>query len=83
MVLIDQQPLAGKGVAAGLRAQPGFHVLAFSARIEEALQQVRETRPDVVLLNLRLESRDGLTLAGALHANAGNAVPVNAWLTPL
>ena len=82
MVLIDEQPLAD-GVATHLRAQPGFHVLTVSARIEEALKQVRDTRPDVVLLNLRLETSDSLTLAGALHGEVPASRVIIMGLEPL
>ena len=67
LVLVDDNPLEREGVVALIRAQPGFHVLAASAEIEAALQKVRDTKPDLVLLNLPQEGDDSLTLAGALH----------------
>ena len=67
MVLIDDNPSARQGIVARIRAQPSFRVLAASADVEEAVQKVRDTRPDIVLLNLRREGGDSLTLAGALH----------------
>jgi DNA-binding NarL/FixJ family response regulator len=67
LVLVDDHPLAEDGVVARIRTEPGFQVLVASARIEDALQRVRETTPEVVLLNLRQEGADSLTLAGALH----------------
>ena len=70
MVLLDDNPLAAEGMVARIRAQPGFHVLAASAEIEVALQKVRATKPHLVLLNLRQEGDDSLTLAGALHGEA-------------
>jgi DNA-binding NarL/FixJ family response regulator len=73
MVLIDEKPSAHDGIATLLRAVPGFHVLAVSATMEEARKQVREIGPDLVLLNLRLESRDCLLLSGALHGQAPRA----------
>ena len=70
LVLIDDNPLAPEGVASRIRAQPGFHVLATSAEIDEALRQVRGARPDLVLLNLRQKGRARLALAAALHSAA-------------
>jgi DNA-binding NarL/FixJ family response regulator len=67
MVLIDDRLSAREGVVARIRAQPGFHILAATAETEAALQKVRQTKPDLVLLNLRRESADSLALAGALH----------------
>ena len=70
LVLIDDSPLERGGVVARLRADPGFRLLAASAEVEEALKQVRETGPDVVLLSLRRGDDEGLMLAGALHGEA-------------
>ena len=70
MILIDDASSSRTGAVARIRAQPGFRVLAVLAETEAALQQVRETKPDIVLLNLRQEDDDSLTLAGALHGEA-------------
>jgi DNA-binding NarL/FixJ family response regulator len=66
-VLVNGNPLAREGIASLIRAQPGFYVLAPSADMKETLGQVRATRPDVVLLNLRQAGEDRLALARALH----------------
>jgi DNA-binding NarL/FixJ family response regulator len=70
VVLIDDNLVAREGIVALIRSQPGFQVLAASANIEDALRQVQETRPDLVLLNLRREGEDSLTMAGLLHGQA-------------
>lgn len=70
VVLIDDNPVAREGLVALIRAQPGFQILAASANLEDALRQVQETRPDLVLLNLRREGEDSLTMAGLLHGQA-------------
>jgi DNA-binding NarL/FixJ family response regulator len=70
VVLIDDNLVAREGIVALIHSQPGFQVLAASANIEDALRQVQETRPDVVLLNLRREGEDSLTMAGLLHGQA-------------
>jgi DNA-binding NarL/FixJ family response regulator len=70
VVLIDDNLVAREGIVALIRSQPGFQVLAASANIEDALQQVQETGPDLVLLNLRREGEDSLTMAGLLHGQA-------------
>ena len=69
IVLIDDNPSAREGVLARIRAEPAFHVLADSVGIEEALQRVLQTRPDLVLLNLAPKGGDFLGLAGALHGD--------------
>jgi DNA-binding NarL/FixJ family response regulator len=70
VVLIDDNLRAREGIVALIRSQPGFQVLAASANIEDALRQVQETHPDLVLLNLRREGEDSLTIAGVLHGQA-------------
>jgi len=83
LVLIDDNPSAGEGVVARIRTQPGFHVLADSAGTEEALQQARQTKPDLVLLNLRREGDSSLALAGALHGQVPKSRVVVMGLDPL
>lgn len=70
VVLIDDNLVACEGIVALIRSQPGLQVLAASANMEDALRQVLETRPDLVLLNLRREGEDGLTMAGLVHGQA-------------
>jgi DNA-binding NarL/FixJ family response regulator len=54
-----------------IHSQPGFKVLAASADAEEALEQVREAKPDVVLIDFGLEDHDSLSLTATVH----NEVP--------
>ena len=83
MVLIDDNPSAREGVVARIRADPGLQVLADSVGIEAALQKVRQTRPDLVLLNLAPNRGDTLTLAGALHDEMPGSRVVVMGLKPL
>lgn len=69
IVLIEDNPSASEGVLARIGAEPGFHILTDSVGIEEALQKVRQARPDLVLLNLASKGGDFLGLAGALHGD--------------
>ncbi len=62
LVLIDDNRLLREGIAALIRSQPGFKVLAASADVDEAMKKVREARPDVVLLDFGLEGHDSLNL---------------------
>jgi two-component system, NarL family, nitrate/nitrite response regulator NarL len=83
LVLIDDNPASREGVVARIRAQPGFHVIAAWAKSEAALQHVRDTRPDIVLLNLNRDDDDSLTLAGALHGEAPRSAVIIMGATPL
>lgn len=56
-----------------IHTQPGFKVLAASADVEEALRKVRESKPDVVLLDFGLEDHDSLSLTATVHAEVPEA----------
>jgi DNA-binding NarL/FixJ family response regulator len=73
LVLIDDNRLLREGIAAMIHTQPGFTVLAASADVDEALQKVRDAKPDVVLLDFGLEDHDSLSLTATVHAEVPEA----------
>ena len=73
LVLIDDNRLLREGLAAMIHTQPGFKVLAASSDVEEALQRVREAKPDVVLLDFGLVDHDSLSLTATVHAEVPGA----------
>lgn len=73
LVLIDDNRLLREGIAAMIHTQPGFKVLAASADVDEALAKVRQSKPDVVLLDFGLEDHDSLSLAATVHAEVPEA----------
>lgn len=82
MVLLDDHPSAPRGVVALIRAQAGFEILLATAEIHEALRQVQDTRPDLVLLNLRVVGDEARALAGALHGDASQSPVIVMGLKP-
>ena len=82
LVLIDDNRLMREGIAAMIHTQPGFKVLAASADVEEALRQVREARPDVVLLDFGLEDHDSLSLTATVHSEVPSARVIVMGLLP-
>ncbi|MER5599154.1 response regulator transcription factor [Streptomyces sp. NPDC002265] len=60
VLLADDQSLVRAGFRALLDAQPDIEVAAEAADGEEALRAVRELRPDVVLMDIRMPRLDGL-----------------------
>lgn len=83
LVLIDDNRLLREGLAAMIHSQPGFKVLAASADVEEALQKVREAKPDVVLLDFGLEDHDSLSLTTTVHAEVPQARVIVMGLLPV
>lgn len=59
IVLADDQPLVRNGIASLLRAR-GHDVAGEAGDGQEALEVVRRTRPDLVLMDLRMPVLDGL-----------------------
>ena len=83
LVLIDDNRLLREGLAAMIHGQPGFKVLAAAADAAEALQKVREARPDVVLVDFGLEDHDSLNLTATVHAEIPAARLIVMGLLPL
>lgn len=62
LVLAESYPLLLDGMDRLFRSEPGFHVLACCKDGDEALRAVRNHRPDVLVLDLRLNGKGALTL---------------------
>jgi DNA-binding NarL/FixJ family response regulator len=60
VLLADDQVLVRAGFRALLDAQPDIEVVGEAADGEQALAQVRQGRPDVVLMDIRMPVLDGL-----------------------
>ena len=69
MVIVDDQAMVRAGFGALLSAQHDIEVVGDAANGLEALQVVEATRPDVVLMDVRMPLMDGLEATRAILRN--------------
>ena len=67
LLLVDDHPIVREGLRAYLALQPGLVVVAEAADVTEALARIEEAKPDLVLLDVKLEGENGLTLLSKLR----------------
>ena len=68
VVLADDQEMIREGLAALLGAQPGLEVVGTAADGTAVVDLVRATRPDVVLMDVRMPRMDGIAATEAIVA---------------
>ncbi len=68
VVVVDDDPLVRAGLGMILGGDPGLEVVGEAGDGEEALQVVPRCRPHVVLMDIRMPVRDGLSAATELLA---------------
>ncbi|WP_427129237.1 response regulator [Pseudarthrobacter sp. S9] len=61
IVLADDQPLFSAGLKMILRSQADIELVGDAVNGESAVKLVRETRPDVLLMDIRMPIMDGIT----------------------
>jgi DNA-binding NarL/FixJ family response regulator len=65
--LIDDHPVVREGFARALADEQDFSVVGQAGTASEALKEVAQTKPEVILVDLNLPDRDGIELIGALR----------------
>jgi two-component system NarL family response regulator/two-component system nitrate/nitrite response regulator NarL len=88
VVLVDDHPLMLAGLEQLLAGEPDFDVRAVCGSVEEGWKALEEYHPDVVVLDLKLGTGDGLEILRRLEPSKGPAVIVltavedeDVWLT--
>ena len=62
LVLADDHPIVLQGLEQLFSLEPDFEILARATNGSDALRFVREFRPDILILDLRMPVKDGLTV---------------------
>jgi DNA-binding NarL/FixJ family response regulator len=70
---VDDHPLLREGIAAIINNQTDMSVVAEASNASEALQQFRDHRPDVTLMDLRLPDASGIDAMIAIRAEFTDA----------
>jgi DNA-binding NarL/FixJ family response regulator len=76
VLTVDDQAVFRRAVGGLLAATPGFEEVGQAASGAEALELAEVLRPDLVLLDVRMEGMDGLETARRLLASDCGAVVV-------
>ena len=68
VMLVDNEAAIRKGLAHGIRWESlGCTVVAQAEDGEDALAQIPQVLPDIVISDIRMPGMDGLSLAGELY----------------
>ena len=63
VLIVDDEPLARDRLQRMIASLPDFNVVAMAENGQQAIQQARETSPDVVLMDVRMPGMDGIAAA--------------------
>ena len=77
VVIVDDEPLARRGVRARLRSEPDFVVVGDCGSGEEAVDTIAATAPDLVFLDIEMPGMGGFDVV----SKVGDAMPSVIFLT--
>ena len=75
VLIVDDQELVRTGFRLFLETPPGLAVVGEAGDGEEAIERVRELRPDVVLMDIRMPTMDGVEATAKLTSGAIEPAP--------
>jgi DNA-binding NarL/FixJ family response regulator len=68
VVVVDDHPLIRKGLAAILAKAEGIELVGESDSVEDAVQLIRQTKPDLAIVDIRLEDGSGFDLVERIRS---------------
>lgn len=77
-LIVDDEPLARRGVSARLAGEDDFEVVGEAASGREALRMITELAPDLVFLDVQMPGIDGF---GVVDGVGPDRMPVTVFLT--
>ncbi|CAM5263180.1 DNA-binding response regulator OS=Streptomyces alboniger OX=132473 GN=CP975_21560 PE=4 SV=1 [Streptomyces alboniger] len=75
VLVVDDQFLIRAGLVGLLRAAPGIEVVGEAGDGEEAVELAARTRPDVILMDIRMPGMNGITATANILAGAAEPPP--------
>ena len=72
ILIVDDHPILRRGLAALIESDPDLGVCSEAATCEAALAAIHENQPDLVIVDIGLEGRDGLELIKLMKARLPN-----------
>lgn len=67
ILLVDDHRLMREGLRALLQQQPGLHVVGEAGESRSAVEQVRTTQPDVIIMDVHLPGENGIEVFAHLR----------------
>ncbi len=67
VLVVDDEPLVREGIRALLEREVDVRMLGEARDGKEAVERIRELRPDLVLLDVQMPGMDGLAVVAALE----------------
>lgn len=77
-LIVDDEPLAREGVAIALRAADDIEIVGNCADGHSAVRSIRELKPDLVFLDIKMPGLDGF---GVIEAVGAEQMPAVVFLT--
>jgi RNA polymerase sigma factor (sigma-70 family) len=76
VAIADDQPLVRAGLRMIIDAADGMRVVAEASDGREAIEAVRRTQPNVVLMDIRMPTLDGIAATRRITSDAGSSTRV-------